>query len=434
MVGLWFFVLVLVAFDGFIPLEAALAPHGWDCISCPSNSMLAGNWDVNNPNFNNTDLWWAETITSSYAAVALNMNFANTSITVEQARIMKKLNPHFKFLVYQNSELGPLTKESKQIIDAHPEWWCRDDDDVPLSTVQGYKLNMSRADVRSWYNNYPLHVFGEDAEELLDGLLSDSMGYSPGWLKNTNQARYDAFFQGKMKLGDEGRAIYSKLNGGEVWANDALDVIDQYNKVAYNHSLVKWNTALDHVDVGFLEGAGSFWYDNHTTGEWIPEFFELFLESVINASTAGKTVVLHFSPGPSMVPLLSFPQNATPAYNKFLALTWQGPAKTPLTADGVRQAAADVLVQALAPFLIVANERVFLQYAWFYELQDGNIPCPSGIECGMPSSWYPEFSKPLGAPKAPAVKNGPIWTRAFANAEVYVDVRSRSASKITWHS
>ena len=46
------------------------------------------------------------------------------------------------------------------------------------------------------------------------------------------------------------------------------------------------------------------------------------------------------------------------------------------------KAAADSLVQTLAPFLIVASERVFLQYAWFYQAQDGNFPCPAGIECG----------------------------------------------------
>eukprot|EP01047_Picozoa_sp_COSAG01_P042864 COSAG01_NODE_3770_length_5716_cov_2.466619_3_plen_52_part_00 len=51
----------------------------------------------------------------------------------------------------------------------------------------------------------------------------------------------------------------------------------------------------------------------------------------------------------------------------------------------------------------------------------------------MPASWYPEFSEPLGAPQAPALKNGTIWTREFAHASVYVDVRSRVASKITWH-
>ena len=27
----------------------------------------------------------------------------------------------------------------------------------------------------------------------------------------------------------------------------------------------------------------------------------------------------------------------------------------------------------------MANEHVFLQYSWFYEIQDGNIPCPAGM-------------------------------------------------------
>ena len=59
-------------------------------------------------------------------------------------------------------------------------------------------------------------------------------------------------------------------------------------------------------------------------------------------------------------------------------------------------------------------------------MQDGNIPCKRGVECGMPSSWYPEYAKPLGAPKGPAAKNGYVWTREFAHASVYVDVRSRA--------
>lgn len=172
---------------------------------------------------------------------------------------------------------------------------------------------------------------------------------------------------------------------------------------------------------------------NTTTGEWLPDEFTIFLEGVINASTAGKSVVLHFSPGPAFPPFIHYPKNPNPSFNQFIATTWEGPEKIPSTADQVRQAAADVLVQTLAPFLIVVNEHVFLQYAWFYEMQDGNIPCPSGIECGMPSSWYPEFTRPLGPPKGPAVRDGFIWTREFEHCSVYVDARSRNASKITWH-
>jgi hypothetical protein len=278
-----------------------------------------------------------------------------------------------------------------------------------------------------------MEVFGDEAKALLDGIFNDGMDYNPSTFQNTARARNDAWFDGKMQLGDEARALYGGLNGGEVWGNGALGVTGRYHNFTYDGQLVSWRTVMDHVDTGFLEGAGAFWYENTTTGEWIPEFLEVFLEGVINASTAGKTVVLHFSPGTSYTPFLHWPKTPTPSYNAFISTSFRGPVKTPDTADGIRSAAADLLVQALAPFLIVANEHVFLQYAYFYEMQDGNIPCPSGIECGMPSSWYPEFSKPLGAPLGPAVKNGTIWTREFPHASVYVDVRSRAASKITWH-
>ena len=54
------------------------------------------------------------------------------------------------------------------------------------------------------------------------------------------------------------------------------------------------------------------WYMNTTTGEWLPDFFNTFLEGVINASTAGKTVVLHFNPGPSFPPFINYPPGPPP--------------------------------------------------------------------------------------------------------------------------
>lgn len=65
---------------------------------------------------------------------------------------------HAQVLIYQNAELGPLTQDATATINAHPEWWCRDDDGTPLKTTQGYFLNHTLADVRAWYNHcvYPL--------------------------------------------------------------------------------------------------------------------------------------------------------------------------------------------------------------------------------------------------------------------------------------
>ena len=74
------------------PTVVALPPHGWDCIACETNSMLAGNWAIRSPLFNTTDLWWAHTIVSAYTGVALNFDQFNVSATVEQARTMKKIS------------------------------------------------------------------------------------------------------------------------------------------------------------------------------------------------------------------------------------------------------------------------------------------------------------------------------------------------------
>ena len=94
----------------------------------------------------------------------------------------------------------------------------------------------------------------------------------------------------------------------------------------------------------------------------------------------------------------------------------------------------EILGQTIALFLIVAEPNVFFSYAWFYNLEDGYIPCPADIECGMPTSWFPEYSKPLGAPLGPAASDASktVWTRRFAHASVSVDLRNRSLSKIEW--
>ena len=77
-------------------------------------------------------------------------------------------------------------------------------------------------------------------------------------------------------------------------------------RTRWKGELVGWNTSLEHLDTGFLEGAGVYWYEDTSTGEWILDFFQAFLEGVIAASTCGKSIVLHFSPGPSFPPIVTY--------------------------------------------------------------------------------------------------------------------------------
>ena len=113
---------------------AAPLKHGWDCIACDTNSMLAANFGSNRPSsvFNLTDPWWAETVASRYAALAMSnffdggsYNGSGTNPMVDVARALKKFNPKMKVLVYVAPDRGLLTPFGQRTIQAHPEWWLR---------------------------------------------------------------------------------------------------------------------------------------------------------------------------------------------------------------------------------------------------------------------------------------------------------------------
>jgi hypothetical protein len=77
----------------------------------------------------------------------------------------------------------------------------------------------------------------------------------------------------------------------------------------------------------------------------------------------------------------------------------------------------------LAVFLIGAQPYSYFQYGWGWTLQSGSL-----VE-------YPEFSKPLGAPKGEATRPDPAawtFTREFERASVRVDLET-GQSEIIWH-
>lgn len=84
------------------------------------------------------------------------------------------------------------------------------------------------------------------------------------------------------------------------------------------------------------------------------------------------------------------------------------------------QLARERLTFALACFLVVAEPYSYFSYSWGYQ----------GNDTGT-FEWYPEFDKPLGAPKGGAKRNGWKYTREFAHASVFVDIETGEA-RIDW--
>ena len=116
---------------------------------------------------------------------------------------------------------------------------------------------------------------------------------------------------------------------------------------------------------------------------------------------------------------------------------------------------------ALAGFLVMATETVYMQYevrrdgnyrdlferrrptaaplnpaqGWYNGLVQGAVPCPEApASCAAPdaATWYPDLFQPLGPPLGPAVRSGNVWTRSFAHATAVLDVGSPDASSVTF--
>ena len=109
--------------------------HGWDCVACKDNTMLAGNFNHYIPSpFDMNNTWWIDTVAHSYAAVALGhwldsqqYNGTGESGIVTVARALKAVNPQIKALFYQGSTSASDGQFILNQILVHPDWWLKDE-------------------------------------------------------------------------------------------------------------------------------------------------------------------------------------------------------------------------------------------------------------------------------------------------------------------
>ena len=319
---------------------------------------------------------------------------------------------------------------TKQIMD-HPEFWLHDDFGNVINFSSVPIIDHANAAARTWFANLPLQNLSRaDGALLVDGIFVDGTSFRNGY-PNVSAARYaQSLFPGKMKMMQEAQSTYRDLNGGNVWGNPLLE----YGDITGSHPTgpsTDWNTTLYFYDAAFDEMFGSFGTlnANPNDGQWNATKMAFCFEAIQNATDAGKGVIVHAFPGPANPPFSGVPNisSAFPA--------WDGPVPRPSTVAGLQAASQAMLVQSLAPYLIVASETTFFSYAWFYDWETGYGACPDApAHCSAPPAWYPEFSKPLGKPLGKAQRKGTVWTREFEGASVYVDLADRALSAVTWRA
>lgn len=80
------------------------------------------------------------------------------------------------------------------------------------------------------------------------------------------------------------------------------------------------------------------------------------------------------------------------------------------------------LTYALSLFLVCAEEHSYFMFSDGY-----------GVDGGRNKLWMkqlPEYTRPLGPPKGPAVKNGYVYKRSFQYVDVSVDIENETANMV----
>ena len=245
------------------------------------------------------DPWWVNTLADSHAAVFLNnfwdmrYNGTGDDSKVKVARALKARNPKVKTYFYQpQNRLGDTTYV-QNALNAHPEWWLRDDYGRPIPFIGGrMQIDPSIPSARAFFANLSISLFHDrkEAVRLLDGVFVDGVSMEPQ-PPNVSDARYALMQQGLQEMLEETKANLRALNGGRVVGNPVLGYSSpEGSRLAY------WNTTMGNTDGGFDEMFGSFLtmegYPSGSSSAWNPERMRWSMESIINASTAGKTIYM----------------------------------------------------------------------------------------------------------------------------------------------
>ena len=217
--------------------------------------------------------------------------------------------------------------------------------------------------------------------------------------------------------------------GGIVVGNPIYDYGELDNPSREAKYLFPLNYHWQYLTGALDEQYGSFVTLNEDDGSFnVTQMITSINDTLYISRQLGNTVLSRGYPGPCMTPFHRINDNISQVPS------WPHNAQPKTPAD-LKKAASELVELALAPFLIIVEPNVWFSYAWFYEMNAGWVTCPSAPDsCTAPDNWYPEFDRPLGNALGQAVRNGTVYTREFEHASVYVDLKDRTASKITWKS
>ena len=208
-------------------------------------------------------------------------------------------------------------------------------------------------------------------------------------------------------------AKYAAIGG----AQRRLDALGRGGALVYNGLDEAWGAAK-HVSSGGVASMFDHWsilqFLNRSSA--LGEFNRTIMEGAFVTATlpvlANHTLQIKGWPGPIVRQRDHYPSGLV----------------QPETPEDFQRVAAQRFNSELALFLLVASERDFWIYSWFW---DWDNYVPGHPDSTVPPDFFPQAKCKLGAPLGPRQKaSDGTWNRAFAHARVHVDLVNRSASRV----
>lgn len=304
---------------------------------------------------------------------------------LEDARKLKSFNQPTKVLFYWNALLHrTFYKASSEV---KPEWVHP----LPVPPTGRIQFDLGNVDCRRWWVETATEIV---ADGNVDGVFIDTLA----------TARFFNPPGTPELLLDELRASLDSLDGARPLILYNLGLSTLLNDQG------KLDPLLQVADGAMMEVFDPPHRDEGTS----PDALKRAMLDIGVAGKAGKILLIKTWPS-------------------FSFITDFG--RTAPYEEKVARARADITFP-LAAFLAAAERYSYMQYSWGWnrtpvQPDNGVILYSDKESSRVDPTWYPEFLRPLGAPLGDAEVNGYVFTRSFAQAEVWVDLETHEA-QIDW--
>jgi len=306
------------------------------------------------------------------------------------ARAIKAHNPDTKVALYWNTWMHRFHLEGDEELMANlDDWRIYGRNGQPYNHGDRITYDLTKEPVKNWWKQRITNMLMEPAYDMMF-LDQGALAYSPLVENVFGPEKANQMIQATVELFDW---IGETTNRGILY--NGLN----YFNYGYNNP--------DRVEALLAHSAGALY-------EHFNQYSARNDAGTLNVAGAARTIerISELSKTGTIIPVYASPND-----HKLKA------SDTSLTKEQIEGYLKNDFEYNLAKFLIAAGENTYFAYAWSFGTMDAAR--------GGNFMWYPEYDKPLGAPKGDYTRDGNKFYREFEHASVFVNLDTEEGT-VTW--